>query len=150
MGGEAQIRFEAKDRQVFAAIADVLIPEAEGMPAASAVGVQHGPLDHVLALRPELADDVLRGLRCVADVPKDLSAGATAAERLNAEDPAAMGAIGLVAAAAYYMQPEVRKLIGYPGQVHRPVRPEEEDDFRENGLLQPVIDRGPIYRRTPE
>lgn len=146
MSGEAPIRFATKDRQVFAAIADVLIPEAEGMPAASAVGIQHDPLDHVLGLRPELADDVLRGLRSVADEPN----GTSAAERLNREDPAAMGAIGLVASAAYYMQPEVRKLIGYPGQAQRPVRPEEEDDFREDGLLQPVIDRGPIYRKAPD
>lgn len=146
MSKVAPIPFAKKDRQVFAAIADVLIPEAEGMPAASAVGIQHDPLDHILGLRPELADDVLRGLRSVADE----STGSAAAERLNREDRAAMGALGLVASAAYYMQPEVRKLIGYPGQVQRPVRPEEEDDFREDGLLQPVIDRGPIYRKAPD
>jgi hypothetical protein len=137
---------EEGDRQAFAAIADVLIPEAEGMPSASAVGVHNAPLDHVLSLRPELAEDLLRGVRSLS--PGET--GGAAAERLNHDDPAAMGAIGLVASAAYYMQPEVWKLIGYPGQVQRPVRPEEEDDFREDGLLQPVIDRGPIYRKTPD
>ncbi|MEJ8572140.1 hypothetical protein [Microbaculum marinum] len=135
-----------RDREVFAAIADVLIPAAEGMPSATALGIEGEPMDHVLALRPELANDLLRGLRAAAGAPD----GAAAAERLNREDPAAMGAIGLVASAAYYMQPQVWKLLGYPGQTHRPVRPEEEDDFRENDLLQPVIDRGPIYRPTPD
>ncbi len=145
MAKEDPIRFTAADRARFAAIADHLIPEAEGMPAASAVEVQNAGLDHVLSLRPELADSVLRGLRSGGEED-----GGAAAERLNREDPDAMGAIGLVASAAYYMHPEVRRRLGYPGQVQRPVTPAEEDDFRKGGLLQAVIDRGPIYRPTPE
>jgi len=137
---------EENDRRIFAGIADVLIPEAEGMPSASAAGIAGEPMDHVLRLRPDLIDDVVRGLRSVgAD-----ESGAEAAERLNRDDPAAMGAIGLVASAAYYMQPEVRRRLGYPGQTHRPVQPAEEDDYRADGLLQPVIDRGPIYRQVPD
>lgn len=133
-------------RQLFAAIADVLIPAAEGMPSASDFGVQREPLDHVLSLRPELAEDLERGL---ASLGPDES-GVAAAERLNREDPAAMGAIGLIASAAYYMQPEVWKLIGYPGQAHRPVMPAEENDPAIDRLLDPVVERGPIYRPTPD
>lgn len=136
----------AADRRAFAAIADILIPNAEGMPSASMVGIENDPLDHVLALRPDLFDDLARGVRSLSEG----ESGSEAAERLNRDDPAAMGAIGLAASSAYYMQPEVRRLLGYPGQVQRPVRPEEEDDFREDGLLQAVIDRGPIFRETPD
>ncbi len=135
----------ATDRATFAAIADRLIPDAEGMPSASQVGIQDAPLDHVLDLRPELEEDFRRGLRaCEGADP------ATAIERLNQSDPAALGAIGLIATAAYYMQPRVRELLGYPGQASRPAEPAEEHDYLRDGLLQVVIDRGPIYRPTPK
>lgn len=139
-------RLDAHHRQVFAAIADVLIPEGLGMPAASAVGLRDAPLDRVLELRPDLVPALMRGLGSIA-AEEPASA---AAERLNRDDPEAMGAIGLIASAAYYMQPEVLRRLGYPGQVQRPVQPDEEDDFRQDGLLDAVIARGPIYRSTPE
>ncbi len=145
MSGQA-LHLTEHQRRLFAAIADVLIPAAEGMPSASDVGVQGEPLDHVLALRPELAGDLIRGL---ARIRPD-EGGAAAAERLNRDDPAAMGAIGLVASAAYYMQPEVWTLIGYPGQVQRPVMAAEENDPAIDRLLDPVVERGPIYRPTPD
>ena len=43
-------------RATFRAIADVLIPAAEGMPAASEVGVHGEVLDRILGLRPDLAE----------------------------------------------------------------------------------------------
>jgi hypothetical protein len=43
-------------RRTFLAIADVLIPEAEGMPMASQVGVGGEILDRMLALRPDLRE----------------------------------------------------------------------------------------------
>jgi len=132
-------------RARFAELADILIPEALGMPAASQLTLQEAPLDHVLALRPEIHADLQRGLERSRTLdPRD------AAEFLNLEDPAAFGAIGLAASAAYYMHPEVRALLSYPGQTSRPVRPEEENDFLRNNLLQPVIERGAIYRPTPD
>ena len=81
-------------RRTFLAIADVLIPEAEGMPMASQVGIGGEILDRMLALRPDLREAFLRGLRAAAGKPP-----AAAAETLNRDDPAALGAIGLVASA---------------------------------------------------
>ena len=132
-------------RETFRSIADVLIPSAEGMPAASKVGVHEAPLDHVLALRPDIAEQLLRGLHAAASRP-----AREAAERLNKEDPEALSAIGLAASAAYYMQPRVRELIGYPGQESRPANPNETLEYVANGMLQQVIDRGPIFRPTPK
>jgi len=132
-------------RETFRAIADVLIPAAEGMPAASAVGVHEATLDRILALRPDLTERLMRGLRTAAEHPAD-----EAARRLNAQDPDALSVIGLVAAAAYYMHPRVRALIGYPGQESRPTDPDEMPEYVSNGMLQQVIDRGPIYRPTPK
>jgi hypothetical protein len=56
------------DRAVFARVADYLIPEGEGMPAASQVGVPGDLLDAVLAARPDLVEPFLRGLRLVKDL----------------------------------------------------------------------------------
>ncbi len=132
-------------RRTFAALADVLIPEAEGMPAASQVQLEGAPLDQVLGLRPDLHEAFFRAL--------DRAAGKDAAqvlEQLNRDDHLAIGAVGVVASAAYYMQPEVWRLLGYPGQTSRPAEPEEENDYMRDGLLQPVIDRGPVYRKAPD
>jgi hypothetical protein len=135
---------DASVRETFRAIADVLIPAAEGMPAAGEVGVHADVLDRILGLRPDLADRFLRGVRAAVGMdPRQ------AAEHLNKNDPDALGAIGLVASAAYYMQPHVRELIGYPGQERRPGDPDETPEYVSNGMLQQVIDRGPIYKPTP-
>lgn len=136
----------AAEREQFAAIADVLIPEAAGMPSASSVDVAGPMLDHVLALRPDLTPGLRRGL----ELTKDADGPARAAGWLNENDTDALNAIGLIASAIYFMQPGIRKLLGYPGQASRPVRPEEEDDWREGSLLDPVRDRGPIWTRPPQ
>jgi hypothetical protein len=139
------IKLTESERQVFAALADVLIPEAEGMPSASQIGIHAGPLNRVLELRPELGQDLQRGLTAAAGVDP-----AQAAKILNRQDPDALGAIGLIASAAYYMQPRVHELLNYPGQVSRPARPKEENDYERGGMLQAVIDRGRIYRQTSD
>lgn len=132
-------------RATFAAIADVLIPAAEGMPAASSVGVANEQnLDRILGLRPDLSDAFFRGIeRAKGKDP------ATAAEDLNQEDAAALSAIGLIASSAYYMAPVVRDLIGYPGQERREFDADAVPEYVQNGMLKVVQDRGPIFRRTP-
>lgn len=132
-------------RKTFAGIADVLIPEAEGMPSATQAGAHQDILDRVVELRPDLRPAFFRGLNAVAGQDP-----ATAAEHLNSNDPEALGAIGTLASAGYYMLPEVRQRIGYPGQENRPIAIEKEPAYIKNGMLQQVIDRGPIFRPTPE
>ncbi len=134
-----------KHRETFAGIADVLIPEAEGMPSATQAEVHGAILDRVVELRPDLREAFFRGLNKAAG--KDPEA---AAQALNSDDPEALGAIGLLASAAYYIQPRVRELIGYPGQENRLVDADAEPEYVANGMLQVVIDRGPIYRPTPK
>ena len=133
------------ERAVFAGLADVLIPAAEGMPAASDVDVHGAMLDSILGLRPDLSEAFQRGLAAAAGKPP-----ADAAEALNRDDAEALGAIGIVASAGYYMSPAVRELIGYPGQVKRPPDSDETPEYVANGMLQQVIDRGPIFVPTPK
>jgi hypothetical protein len=133
-------------RATFAGIADVLIPAEEGMPAATQVDVHKDMLDHVLSLRPDLADDIWRGLDAAEGKPPQ-----EAAANLNTTDAAALSAIGLAASAGYYMTPKVRELIGYPGQQSRPdSNPDAEPEYVTNGMLRKVIERGAVYRPTPQ
>lgn len=135
-----------KRRATFAGIADVLIPAAEGMPAASTVEVHGKMLDHVLSLRPDLVENLLRGLDAAEGQPAQEAANA-----LNTTDAAALSAIGLAASAGYYMTPQVRELIGYPGQQSRPdIDPDATPEYVANGMLQVVIGRGAIFRPTPK
>ena len=63
-------------------------------------------------------------------------------------DPAAYGILTEVVTAAYFMNLDVRKAVGYTGQGPSPLDPRV--DYMEDGLLESVIKRGPIYRTTPK
>lgn len=136
--------FDTESRATLAALADVLVPEAEGMPAASQVDVQGRWVDRVLRVRPDLAGELARvlgaarGHEPVAEVA-----------RLQQEDPEGFAVLALAVTGAYYLHPRVRKLIGYPGQKKNPPYPDEADYYLRDGLVEPVTSRGPIYRPTP-
>jgi hypothetical protein len=127
------------DRETLAALADALIPAADGMPSASQAGATGALLDEVLAVRNDLEEPLA-----------ELTAGARGADpdaevkRLEAEDPALFEALTTAVAGGYFLSPDVRERLGYPGQQAKRL----EDDFDQD-LLQPVIDRGPIFRPTP-
>ena len=127
------------------AFADALIPAAHGMPAAGEVGVADGQLDRVLESRPDLLEPLRRAL-AQADAGNAERSLATIQEA----DPAAHDALLLTVVGGYYMHPRVRELLGYDGQVPVEVRPEIVQNYVEEGLIEPVLERGPVYRAAPE
>ncbi len=133
-----------EQRETFAALADVLLPAADGMPAASEVDVAGRWLDRVLRVRPDLEPRLERVLALV-----DGNASQASVERVREEDPAGLQTLVLVATGAYTMSPKVRRRLGYPGQRPRPAYPDEAEWDLRGGLLDPVVERGPIYRRIP-
>ena len=137
------MKFDAAQRAVLAGLADVLIPAGDGMPSASAATVAEEGLDQVLAavpgLRASLADVLARAQgREPAEVVASLAR----------TDPAAYGVLTEVVTAAYFMNPDVRKAVGYTGQGPSPLDPRV--DYMEDGQLESVIKRGRIYRPTPK
>lgn len=126
-------------------VADVLIPEAYGMPAASAVGVADAQLDRVVAARPDLGDALPEALAHV-----DLDDVEASLERLHAGDPALHDQLLLAIVGGYYIHPDVRERLAYDGQVPVEVRPEIIPAYVEEGLLDAVVRRGPIYRPVPD
>jgi hypothetical protein len=137
------VNFDRVQRAVLAGLADVLIPVGDGMPSASAAAVAEEGLDQVLTAVPSLgaglADVLVRGK---GSEPTEVVAS------LARTDAAAYGILTEVVTAAYFMNPDVRKAVGYTGQGPSPLDPRV--DYMEDGLLESVIKRGPIYRPTPK
>ena len=134
--------FDADERAVLAALADILIPASEGFPSASEAGVTAKGLDEVLSYRPDIFDGLKSLLASARGRPP-----AEVVTDLQKNDPAGFGLLAEIVPGAYFLNPEVRARLGYAGQGPRPIDPHADDLDR--GLLQSVLDRGPIYRRTP-
>jgi hypothetical protein len=127
------------------AFASILIPEAHGMPSAGAVGVADGQLDRVLAVRDDLTEPLLRA---IAQLDPDDHEGTL--EHLVRDDAEAHDALLLVIVGGYYIDPDVRRRLGYDGQVPTEVRPEIIPNYVEEGLVEPLLARGPVYREVPD
>jgi hypothetical protein len=137
------VNFDPSQRAVLAGLADVLIPAGDGMPSASAGGVAEEWLNRVLAAVPGLGAPLADLLaRATGREPAEVVAS------LARTDPAAYGILTEVVTAAYFMNPDVRKAVGYTGQ--GPASLDPRVDYMEDGLLESVIKRGPIYRPTPK
>ena len=137
------MNFDPAQRAVLAGLADVLIPAGDGMPSASAGGVAEEGLNQVLAAVPSLGTSLADVLaRAKGREPAEIVSS------LARTDPAAYGILTEVVTAAYFMNPDVRQAVGYTGQGPTPLDPRV--DYMEDGLLESVIKRGPIYRPRPK
>jgi len=125
------------------AIADVLIPASADNPAATSEPGFDGWLRRAADARAD-AFDVITAFLGQLD-----GAGPEAVDQalraLHADQPKRFQALSAVVAGAWLLIPEVRARIGYPGQRRDPARLEEAADQISDGILDPVIDRGPIY-----
>ena len=137
------MNFDANERAVIGALADVLIPAGEGFPSAIDAGVGERGLDEVLCCRPELLEPL-----------KQLVASASGRgpseflDKLKRNDPLAFDLFADFVGGAYFLNASMREKLGYGGQTAQPIDP--RPDYLDDGLLQSVIDRGPIYRGTPK
>ncbi len=132
-------------RTRLARIADGLIPGTEEMPAPGSLDIGGRQLDLVLASRPDLADGLRRALEAAGEADDPIAW----VERLATSDPPAHDALVTVVVAGYYLHPEVQRRLGYPGQVGEVVRVDPYPEFADEGQLERVLERGPIYRPTP-
>ena len=136
---------DATHRDRLRVFADVLIPAAHDMPSASEVGVADGQLDRVLAVRPDLTDPLLRAIAQVDPADHEGSL-----EHLVRDDAEAHDALLLAIVGGYYTDADVRRRLGYDGQVPTEVRPEIIPNYVEEGLIEPLLARGPVYRQVPD
>jgi hypothetical protein len=132
-----------QQRARLAELADVLIPAVGGYASASQADVGGRGLDLVLAARPDFLESLLEVLHRAGD-----SQGVDAVATLRETAASSFAVLAEFAASAYFMNPDVLKSLGYDGQTARPIDP--TPDYLEDGLLDAVIQRGPIYRPTPQ
>jgi hypothetical protein len=127
------------ERATFAAVADHLIPAVADMPSAADV-VTDSRLGFVLRARPDLAKPLRAALR------SDL--GADVEERLErlAAEPSNLSALQLTIVGGYYTDRRIRELIGYPGQIAIELRSWELPAYLDEGLIDAVLARGPVWR----
>jgi hypothetical protein len=134
-------RIGGEERALLTRIANDLIPEGEGMPSAGMVDVAGSQLDLVLRARPDLGPPLARALASDVDAPT-----LDWLRRLAQEDPEAHAALTLAVVGAYYLHPRVKELLGYEGQTGEEVTPDEYLRYVNEGLLDPVLERGRIFR----
>jgi hypothetical protein len=136
--------FDAEARARLAALADALIPAGDGMPSASEAGVAGEWLDAIVAAEPGFGPALASVLEAadVADPAGEL-------RRIETTDPAGWGTLTTVVAGAYFLNPEIAAKVGYPGRRAIPVDADPEPDWLQDGLLDSVASRGPVYRPTP-
>jgi len=128
------------ERAAFTAIADLLIPAAYGMPSGAEV-VGDDRLRFVLGARPDLVDGLRVALR--RELGDDPQARLDALAR---DESANLAALQLVLVSGYYTDKRVRELIGYPGQMALELRSWEYPVYLEEGLIDAVLARGPVWR----
>ena len=66
--------------------------------------------------------------------------------RRLADEPTNLSALQLTIVAGYYTEKRVRELIGYPGQEALELRSWELPAYLEEGLIDAVLARGPVWR----
>lgn len=138
--GDSMFEFGRDLMATLASVADYLIPAAHGMPSAAEV-VTAARLRFVLRARPDLFDSLIAALRY--ELGDDPFVRLTA---LAAHEPEAEAALQMVIVAGYYTDSGVRSQLGYQGQVAKPVNARDYPTYLEEGLLDKVIERGPIWR----
>jgi hypothetical protein len=123
-----------------AAVADHYIPAAHGMPSAAEI-VDADRQRFVLTARPDLLEPLHSALR--EDLGDEVAARL---ETLARDEPASLAALQLVIVAGYYTDKQVRELIGYPGQEAIEVRSWIVPEYIDEGLIDAVVARGPVWR----
>lgn len=127
------------ERGRLADIAAVMIPGGAGQPGAEGLALHRDPVDAVLRIdTSRLAP--LAGFLAQVDTVETLAD----VEVLAQADPEGFQALSVVLANAYFMHPETRAAIGYPGQ-------EARDSSvglsgADEALVRAVSARGQIFR----
>ena len=136
----AAAQLDGQRMAILATVADHLIPAAHGMPSAGDV-VGETRLQFVLDARPDLLEPLQAALR--PELGDDVSARLATLEH---DEPAHLAALQLVIVGGYYTDKHVRELIDYPGQEAIEVRSWLVPPYIDEGLIDAVLSRGPVWR----
>jgi hypothetical protein len=139
------VTLSALQRSLLCELAGVLIPGDGVMPSAVEVGVHEDLVDRVMAVRPRAARELADLLDRLLAEP----ASGTPGRRLVAlrnDRPADFTLLASFVTGAYFLDERARASIGYPGQGPTDTTFHDETGYVTEGLLDPVIERGPRIR----
>jgi choline dehydrogenase-like flavoprotein len=122
-----------QERRRLSALADVIIPAADPMPAAGSVVATERMLSRICTVRTDLV------ATAKAIVGRSYEAPGPMLDALKTSDPGNYRSLLVLVAGAYYSDPVVKELIGYPGQVADPHRPDNYPTYLAEGLLDHLI-----------
>ncbi|MGW5515639.1 hypothetical protein [Nocardia africana] len=126
-----------------ARIADLWFPGTARSPRLTALPGYDALVSRALQVDPELSGAFIRVAELAAEV-EELS------PEVVAEWPADLcEAAFYFLSCTYYMAPEARRAVGYPGQVRTPSAQATPDQVLDDDLLAPVLALGPTYIPTP-
>jgi choline dehydrogenase-like flavoprotein len=141
----SEITLDGSQSRTLAGLADAMIPAHGELPSWSEADPSGKWLARAMAARPELIGHLVRVLDGAAHTNRQAEA-----ERLRESDPEGFGALSTIVAGSYYMNPKVRRRIGYPGEKTHPFGPGDAEYYLDEGtLLEPVIARGDISPQPP-
>lgn len=131
------------EREALIQVADVLVGDTGELPPPSAAPGFAAALDVALAARDDAFEDIVAAATALygEDGP-----ALDSVRKLAADEPDTFQPLSAVLGGAYLLLPEVGRTIGYPGQVRSHPRFDEAAEEITNGILDPVIERGPVYR----
>jgi len=132
------------ERRTLLEIADALIPDGSAGTCPSGFSDYPEWLDRALAARRDAFDEIVGLVGALADVPAERLY--LELKRVSETPESGFEQLSSVVAGAYLLIPEVRRTIGYPGQAQRPPQFDEAAGQIMNGILDPVVARGPVYR----
>ncbi|MFO1377939.1 MAG: hypothetical protein U1F14_13160 [Steroidobacteraceae bacterium] len=140
----ARAPLDETQRTRLAALADTLMPAGEGLPVPSEIGVHQDWIDRALEAVPMME----RIVRAVLDTPGE---PARVLDELRQQEPGSFDAFAFLVSGAYFMHPRVRQALGYQGPAveANPPLDGEAEFYLGDGLLDPVLARGRIYRTVP-
>lgn len=135
----------ASEREALVAVADALCAGGS-LTAPSATPGYAEWLDRALAARADVFEDVVAAALSMAS--RSPEGRREALRVMNADERPRFHALSSVTAGAWLLVPEIAAALGYPGQVAAPAAFDEAAAQLETGILDPVIERGPIYREV--
>jgi hypothetical protein len=135
------LAFSDAERRAMERLGDALIPPASGALSASEAGIGGVLLDRILALVPERVPLLRQVIARAGGMPAEAALAA-----LKGSDALLYDGFCETVVGAYFMSPEVRRLVAYPGRVPVPARI-DVTDLEE--LLMPVLEQGFAPRLPP-
>lgn len=126
------------------AVADALIPAAGDNPGATQEPGFKESLVTAANARADAFDEITTALSKLSDLePAEVD---SELRRLHTDDEATFQPLSAVVAGAWLLLPTVRARIGYSGQKADPAPIELAVDEISSGILDDVMERGPIFR----